>query len=145
MAIKDELRERLRKVEALFFGAATAGERSAAGAAAERLRERLGEAARRDPPVNLRFTMPDQWSVRLFVALCRRNGFRPFRYPRQRSTTVMVTAPQKLFEEVVWLEFSELHADLSKFFEQTTERLIRETICDDVRDAETTPEPLALG
>jgi hypothetical protein len=89
--------------------------------------------------------MPDQWSVRLFVALCRRNGFRPFRYPRQRSTTVMVTAPQRLFEEVVWQEFTELHADLSKFLERTTERLIRETIYDDVRDAETAPEPLALG
>jgi hypothetical protein len=144
MAIEDELRERLRKVEALFLGAATAGERNAAGAAAERLRAKLDEAAPRNPPINLRFTMPDQWSVRLFVALCRRNGFRPFRYPRQRSTTIMVTAPQRLFEEVVWLEFKELHADLSRFFEQTTERLIRETICDDVRDAETTPEPLGL-
>ena len=38
MAIEDELRERLRKVEALFFGATTAGEREAAGAAAERLK-----------------------------------------------------------------------------------------------------------
>ena len=46
MAIEDELRERLRKVEALFFGAATAGERNAAGAAADRLRAKLDEAAR---------------------------------------------------------------------------------------------------
>ncbi len=145
MAIQDELRERLRKVEALFFGAATAGERGAAGAAAERLRAKLDEAARRDPPINIRFTMPDQWSVRLFVALCRRYGYRPFRYPRQRSTTVMVTAPQRLFEAVVWREFNELHADLSTFLEQTTERLIRETIHDDIGDAETAPEPLALG
>ena len=30
MAIEDELRERLRKVEALLFGATTAGEREAA-------------------------------------------------------------------------------------------------------------------
>ena len=36
MAIEDELRERLRKVEALFFGATTAREREAASAAAER-------------------------------------------------------------------------------------------------------------
>ena len=34
MIIEDQLRERLRKVEALFFGATTAGEREAAGAAA---------------------------------------------------------------------------------------------------------------
>jgi hypothetical protein len=37
MSIENQLRERLRKVEALFFGAATIGERDAAGAAAERL------------------------------------------------------------------------------------------------------------
>jgi hypothetical protein len=145
MAIEDELRERLRKVEALFFGAATAGERNAAGAAAERLRAKLDEEARRDPPINIRFTMPDQWSVRLFVALCRRYGFKPFRYPRQRSTTIMVRAPQRLFEAVVWREFNELHADLSAYLDRTTERLIRETVHADVGDAETAPEPLSLG
>ena len=35
MEIEDQLRERLRKVEALFFGAATLGEREAASAAAD--------------------------------------------------------------------------------------------------------------
>ena len=95
MAIEDELRERLRKVEALFFGATTAGEREAAGAAAERLKAKLAEASRLDPPVEMKFTMPDQWSARLFIALCRRYGVRPFRYARQRSTTIMVKAPRR--------------------------------------------------
>jgi hypothetical protein len=144
MAIEDELRERLRKVEALFLGAATAGERGAAGAAAERLRAKLEEAARRDAPVEMKFTMPDLWSTRLFIALCRRYGFRPFRYARQRFTTVMVKAPRRLFEEVVWREFNELHADLSAYLEQTTDRLIRETVHADAADAETAPEPLGL-
>ena len=34
-----DLRDKLRKIEALFAGAATAGERAAAGAAAERDRK----------------------------------------------------------------------------------------------------------
>jgi hypothetical protein len=144
MAIEDQLRERLRKVEALFFGAATAGERDAAGAAAERLKEKLREASRADPPVELKFTMPDQWSTRLFIALCRRYGFNPFRYVRQRSTTVMVEAPRRLFEEVVWRQFNDVHADLWAYLEQTTERLIRETIHANAADAETAPEPVAL-
>ncbi len=46
MIIEDQLRERLRKVEALYFGAASGGEREAAGAAAERLKAKLDEAAR---------------------------------------------------------------------------------------------------
>src|SRR5579871_1283417 len=112
MAIEDKLRERLRKVEALLFGATTLGEREAASAAAERLKAKLAEASHLDPPVEMKFTMPDQWSVRLFIALCRRYGFRPFRYARQRSTTIMVKAPRRLFHEVVWRQFGDLHTDL---------------------------------
>src|SRR5271170_4451771 len=93
MSIENQLRERLRKVEALFCGATTAGEREAAGAAAERLKAKLDEASRGDPPVEMKFNLPDQWSTRLFIALCRRHGLRPFRYARQRSTTIMVRAP----------------------------------------------------
>jgi hypothetical protein len=145
MAIEDDLRERLRKIEALFFGAATAGERDAAGAAAERLRAKLDEVAGRDPPVELKFSMPDLWSVRVFIALCRRYGFRPFRYVRQRTTTVTVKAPAQPFDDLVWREFRELHADLTAYLGETTERLIRETIHADVGDADTAPEPLALG
>ncbi len=128
MSIEDQLRERLRKVEALFLGAATVGERDAADAAAERLRAKLEEASRSDPPVEMKFSMDDRWSAQLFIALCRRYGFKPFRYARQRSTTIMVKAPRRLFDAVVWRQFSDVHADLWLYFEQTTERLIREVI-----------------
>ena len=89
MSIEDQLRERLKKVEALYFGATTDGERGAAEAAVERLKAKLEEVSPRDPPIEMKFSLPDQWSVRLFIALCRRYGVRPFRYPRQRSTTIM--------------------------------------------------------
>jgi hypothetical protein len=145
MIIEDQLRVRLRKVEALYFGAASSGEREAAGAAAERLKAKLDEAARRDPPVEMKFSLPDEWSVRLFVALCRRCGVRPFRYPRQRRTTVMVRAPKRFFDTVVWRQFSDVHTDLWIYFEQTTERLIKEAIHADTRDAETAVEPGVLS
>ncbi|QTI81052.1 hypothetical protein IAI58_17810 (plasmid) [Roseomonas marmotae] len=45
MAGEDDLRERLRKIEALIAGAGTAGEREAAGAALERVKARLAEQA----------------------------------------------------------------------------------------------------
>ena len=41
MMIEDQLRERLKKVEALYFGSTSASEREAAGAAADRLRAKL--------------------------------------------------------------------------------------------------------
>jgi hypothetical protein len=144
MSIEDQLRERLKKVEALYFGASTDGERGAAGAAVERLKAKLDEISRRDPPIEMKFSLPDEWSVRLFIALCRRYGVRPFRYPRQRSTTIMVRAPRRFFDTVVWRQFSELHTDLWLYFEQTTERLIREAIHADTADADTAVEQASL-
>ncbi|KWV49291.1 hypothetical protein AS156_16245 [Bradyrhizobium macuxiense] len=142
---EEQLRERLRKVEALYFGATSPGEREAASAAADRLNAKLEEVARRDPPVEMKFSLPDEWSVRLFVALCRRYGVRPFRYPRQRRTTIMVRAPRRFFDAVVWRQFSDLHTDLWIYFEQTTERLIKDAIHTDTTDAETAAEPNLLS
>ncbi len=142
--IEEQLRERLRKVEALYLGAATAGERQAAEAAAARLKSKLEEDSRVERPVEMKFSFPDQWSVRLFTALCRRHGFKPYRYSRQRRTTVMVKAPQRFFDAVVWRQFNEVHTDLWLYLEQTTERLIRETISADTADAETVREPVGL-
>lgn len=143
MSIEDRLRERLEKAERLFFGAATTGERDAAEAAIERLKAKLAESARQDPPVEMKFSMPDAWSVKLFVALCRRYGLQPYRYARQRRTTVMVRAPRAFFDAVVWQPFSVLHVDLLMFFEETTERLIREAVHGDTADAAIMPEALA--
>jgi hypothetical protein len=141
MSLEDRLRDKLRKIEALFAGAATSGERSAAGAAVERIRAKLGAEALRDPAVERGYTMPDAWSVRLFIALCRRYGFEPYRYPRQRRTTVMVKAPAKAFDDLVWREFIELHAEMQRYFEDTTETLIRNAVHADTADAETVADP----
>ena len=74
MSIEDELRERLSKVEALLLGAATAGERDAAGAAAERLRAKLAEAGRSDPPVEMKFSMHDWRPIARTRASAGRSG-----------------------------------------------------------------------
>jgi hypothetical protein len=90
--VNDEaaLRDKLRKIETLFAGAATAGERAAAGSAADRIRARLQREEKREKPVEMRFSVPDPWSRHLFIALCRRYGLRPCRYPRMRRQSVMV-------------------------------------------------------
>src|SRR3979490_1006420 len=87
MSTESQLREKLRKTEALFAGAGTTGERLAAEAALERVRERLAELGRQDPSIEMQFSMPDQWSRHLFLALSRRYGMRPFGYYRQRRKT----------------------------------------------------------
>lgn len=141
MTIAAQLRERLRKAEALYVGAATPGERVAAGAAVERLRARLAELGRQAPPIEMRFTLQDPWSARLLIALCRRWGLQPFRYPRQRQTTVIVRAPRDFLERVLWPRFQELHDDMKRYFERTTDDLIRRAIYEDISDAPIRPEP----
>ena len=95
------LRDKLRKIEALFAGAATPGEKAAAGAAAERIRERLGQTAGKEKPVELKFSIPDIWSRQLFIALCRRYGLRPFRHRRMHRQTIIVKAPKSFVEQVL--------------------------------------------
>ena len=139
------LRERLRKIEALFAGAATAGEKLAAGAAAERIRARLKDLDRAERPVEIRFSLADTWSQQLFIALCRRYGLRPYRYPRMRRQTVVVKAPKSFLEKVLWPEFQEINAALAEYLSEMTEKIIREEVYGDTKDAEEIQEPGLLG
>jgi hypothetical protein len=135
MSIESQLRDKLRKIEALFAGAGTAGERLAAEAALARVRDRLADLSRQDPPVELQFSMPDQWSRYLFLALCRRYGLQPYRLYRQRHNTVMVRAPKGFLNEVLWPEFTELHRTLQAYLQEVTLRIIREEVHADASDA----------
>ena len=106
--LEEDLLRKLESIEALFAGAKTDGEREAAGRARERIRQRLLEFEERDPPVEYRFSVSNPWSQRLLCALLRRYGVRPYRYPRQRQTTVMARISESFVETTLWPEFVEL-------------------------------------
>jgi hypothetical protein len=142
MVTQSDLREKLRKIEALFAGAGTTGERLAAEAALKRVRDKLLELERRDPPVELQFSIADQWSRHLFTALCRRYGLTPYRYSRQRRTTVMIRAPRRFLDEVLWREFCELDTALQAYLMEVTLKIIREEVFADASDAQAIPEAL---
>ena len=93
MLSEDRLREKLRKIEALYAGATTAGEKSAAGAAAERIRRQFEAASEKEQVDEFKFSISDPWSRQLFIALCRRYGIKPYRYTRMHRQTVMLRAP----------------------------------------------------
>ncbi len=143
MSDEGHLRDKLRKIEALFAGAGTDGERMAADAARARVQARLAELERRDSPIEMQFSMPDQWSRRLFVALCRRYGLKPYRYRRQRLTTVMLRVPRGFIDQVLWPEFTELNRALRTYLDEVTVRVIREEIYADASEANEIAQPLA--
>ena len=142
MLADGRLREKLRKIEALFVGAGTEGERLAAEAALARIRARLEETGRRSPPVELQMSIPDQWSRHLFLALCRRYGISPYRYPRQRRSTVMLRVPSDFVDQILWPEFQELQTELQAYLHEVTMRVIREQVHSDASDAAEVPQGL---
>lgn len=135
MTTEQQLRDKLRKITALFEGAATAGERQAAAAAIDRLQQALKSASAAHPPPEIKFSMPDQWQRRLFSALCRRYGLEPYRYKGQRHTTVMVRAPQRFVDLTLWPEYVELQAALHSWLNEATERIIREEVYGEAAEA----------
>jgi hypothetical protein len=139
------LRDKLRKIEALFAGAATTGEKAAAGAAAERIRARLRQEEKREKPVEIRFSLPDPWSRQMFIALCRRYGLRPYRYPRMRRQSVIVRAPETFLNTVLWPEFQEINEALTEYLAEVTGKVIREAVFKDASDADEVPEPARIG
>lgn len=131
----DKLLDRLAKIEALYVGAATDGERAAAGNARERIKVRLRELHTVDPPTEFRFRMDDPWSRKLFLALLRRYGILPYRYKGQRLTTVMARIPPSFVAETLWPHFSSLDSELQSLIRRMTDDVIRRAIFSDTSEA----------
>jgi hypothetical protein len=140
-----KLREKLSKIEALFAGASTDGERVAAGEARRRIQERLASVEKLDPPVEYRFSIPDTWSRKLFLSLVRRYDIKPYRHRGQRRTTVMVKAPKPFVNETLWPEFQQLNGALRTYLEEITDRVIAEALHGDSSEATEVAEPAKLG
>lgn len=133
MERSEDIRAKLEKLEQLFARGATPGERAAAGAARERLTERL-KSLDHEQETELQYTLPDAWAVRIFIALCRKHGVKPYRYPRQRRTTVMVRVRPEVFNSTVGAEFQTLHEELVSYFTDTVDHLIADAMRSDGDD-----------
>jgi hypothetical protein len=136
MSEEERLVEKLRRIEALFARPGTEGERIAAERARERILARLKEVEKEDPAVEYKFTLSDEWSRHLFMALLRRYGLIPYRYRGQRRTTVMTRVSKRFVDETLWPEFQALQATLQDYFDEFTTRIIAQVLSSDSRDAE---------
>jgi hypothetical protein len=136
VSTEQELREKLRKIAALFEGATSAGEREAAEAALNRVRAALSAAEKTEQSIEMSFRLPDPWKRRAFLALCRRYGLRPYRYPRQRYSTILVRSPRSFINQTLWPEYLEISRALDEYLREATERIIREEVFADADEAE---------
>jgi len=139
LTTEQQLREKLRKIAALFEGATTTGERQAAAAALDRIRAALRTSEKAERSIDMAFRLPDRWNRQLFLALCRRYGLKPYRYPRQRFSTVRVRAPESFIRNTLWPEFLEISRALEEYLSEATERIIRDEVFRDSTEAEERP------
>jgi hypothetical protein len=142
--LEGTLLEKLRKIEALHAGTTIAGEREAAARAAERIRVRLAELRGHEQDYEMLYRIADRWNRKLFLALCRRYGLKPFREPGRRYSTVQVRAPKTFQDRTLWPEFLALSKELEKHLDELTDRVVGEAIDADVSEADETTEPKAL-
>jgi hypothetical protein len=96
-----KLLDTLRRIEALFAGATTDGERIAAAEARRRIQLRLALLEKEDPPVEYRFRLDDPWLRKLFTALCRRYDVSTYRYRGQRRSTLMAKVSRSFVNETL--------------------------------------------
>jgi hypothetical protein len=106
---------------------------------------RLGTVAGKEKVIEVKFSISDLWSRQLFVALCRRYGLHPFRYRRMHRQTIIIRVPKSFVEQVLWPEFEELSAALTAYLSEITERVIREEVHGETREAEEVDEPRRIG
>jgi len=135
MTEERRLIEKLRRVDALHSRAASDGERVAAGEAARRLNERIEDIRAREP-VEFKFSLVDEWSRALFIALLRRHGIVPYRYSGQRRNTVMARAPRELIDDDLWPEFQTLRQTLHSYLNDVTSRVIAAALHEDASEPE---------
>ena len=81
------------------------------------------------------FTLQNPWSRDLFIALCRSYELKPYRYRRQRRTTVNVKAPKSFIDGTLWPELCAIDSELMQHIEEITQRIIRSAIHGDGADA----------
>lgn len=144
MTIEQELREKLKKLEALFSDAGTIGEQQAASAAKERIIKKLKQGQSTEQQIEMRFHLKDMWSRKLFIALCRRYELKPYRYSGQKYTTVVVKAPETFINNVLWAEYQEIQKILYQYLEEATNRIIKQEIYSSIEEVEIIEEKRQL-
>ena len=128
MSIPDEekLKKKLRAIEALFSGATTEGEREAADRARQRIAARLKDL-QSEQQVEWQFSL-DPWSYRLLVALARRYGLAPYRYRRQRHSTLLIKTSERFLRETFLPAYDEMSKTLHEHLTEVTERVVAEVL-----------------
>ena len=119
-----DLLEKIKKIEALIQGAQTDGEKNAAISARDRILAKYPGLDMLRDAKEYSLSTGNTWHKKLLLALCRKYGLKPYRYPRQKYTTVMVRVNEGFMKRVLWKEFLEYSRLLEELVGEITDDLI---------------------
>lgn len=120
----EDLLARIKKIESLIKGSTTEGEKTAALLAKERILEKYPRLKHENNLKEYSLYTQDSWHKKLLIAICRKYEVKPYRYHRQKYTTVMVRINPEFLNNVLWPEFLEYSAHLESIVEGITDDLI---------------------
>lgn len=120
----EHLLERIKKIEALIIGASTDGEKNAAITSKERILKKYPELEIHKNAIEYRLSTGSEWNKKLLLAICRKYGVKPYRYHRQKYTTVMVNMNEEFLTKILWKEYEEHSKILNELVEEITNDLI---------------------
>lgn len=138
MSDEQRLKEKLRAIEALAAGTTSDGERDAATLARERILERL-TALRAEAPIEWQFTA-DSYMRQLLIALARRYDLKPYRYPRQRYSTLVIRAPERFLKETFLPEYERMGEVLAAHLTEFTKRVVTDVLNGDLSEPPEQPQ-----
>lgn len=118
------LLEKIKKIEALIAGAQTDGEKNAAISARERILRNNPSLQIEARAKEFSLSMPSNWHKKLLLAICHKYGVKPYRYHRQKYTTVMVRVNEDFLNRVLWQEFKEYSKLMEELVTEITDDLI---------------------
>lgn len=113
------LSEKLSKIQALIERASSEGERQAASLAKERILSRQIQL-----PIEYRVTLKSIWQKTLFETLCKKYGFRTYRYQRQKFTTTMVHISPAVMDELLWPEYLKYSEILQELIQEILDSML---------------------
>ncbi|MEA3443462.1 MAG: hypothetical protein U9R19_01905 [Bacteroidota bacterium] len=116
--------EKIKKIEALILGASTDGEKNAAELAKQRILDKYQGIENIRNAKEFKLMTADSWHHKLLLAICRKYGVKPYRYHRQKLSTVMIKVNEDFLDDVLWKEYTEYSDHLSKLIEEITDGLI---------------------
>lgn len=64
-------------------------------------------------------------NLKLLMALCSKYGIKPYRYPRQKVTTVTVKINKGFLDRVLWKEYLDYSVLLDRLFDEITADLYK--------------------